>query len=276
MISRWKTLIPVLALAVCLGWAAQASAAKIDYVIGGFFYLQGTAMADGVSNFATNTGSVNTTFNDVSQTYPNPDNATVQTYSSSGICFMNPLGTSHVNIGMFATGYGASSDTKGQMNGSSSFTTGGSGYFLRLDSSKDQNPADPFNVSLTWTSSFSTGTFAGFSTGTFAGNAASDSMNITVNGTSVMSYDPQDTATGGSGGYKTFSYQGHNGDLIGIFLGGSGSLSYTGIGDGVTSGELFGRNDQSIDITATPLPGAIWLLGGGLAALAGFRRRRKS
>ncbi len=274
MISRWKTLTPFLALVLCLGWTAQASAAKIDYYSDGF-YLQGTVMAGGLTNSANVWGSVGTTFNNVSQQSPDPsDNPTVQTYSQSGIAFFSPPGGSYVYLGMNANIFAGSSDSNGQMSGSTSFTTGDQsgipgGYFLRIDPSGiNEHVGDAVNLSMSWSSSLSAGNIAG--------SASTDPMSITLNGSPIMSYGSQATGNGDYGASKDINLQAQIGDIIGIFMGGSSNIDYTGIGDGLGASDLFGRSQQFIELDVpVPLPGAIWLLGSGLVGLAGLRWRLK-
>lgn len=276
MLSKWKV-FPVLSLVLCC-WLGQAAAATLDYSSGGFYY-QSAATANSFSDSMNGWRSVDSGSVSVDQAFPNPDNPTVRTISQSGMAFFSPLGSNYVYFGMNASIYAASSDAAGHTAGSSYITTQGQqaepGYFLRIAPSAGEQLGASVNLSMNWSCSMDTGTLAG---GTSVTGASMDAMAITVNGSSIFTHTREDLSSYGYYSDNQFiSYQAQIGDIIGIFLGASGNLDYNGIGDGLTSNELLATSYQflDMDVQSVPLPGAIWLLGGGLAGLAGLRWRLK-
>jgi hypothetical protein len=276
MISRWKWLIPVLALACC--WPGLALAATIDWYASGFY---SESRAQVATPGETADSGIKTDQNpDLAATKPSASVTNVIGSSdNSGEHYSLSDGTR--NVAVRASVYGSSNDTGGtiQVYGNANTLTltptNTDGIFFLINPSAGEKVGDP--VTLRWNWNGTAQTFDG-ATASLTGGYNSPNMAITLTSglapaQTIWSYAGQVLSE------KSLfdeSDQGEHlaliGDIIGIYLGASTGIDISGSG-----GDYFAVSNQTFDLAVdtlpVPIPGAVWLLGTGLVGLAGLRRK---
>jgi len=286
MRSTWKWLTPVAVLVLACGWPGLASAATIDYYASGFF-SQSQIQVENSSGQKNDSGQVTDQNTNNVSTYPS-EVVTDVSAQSDNYGQHDSYDDNHRYVGVSSSVSGYSSDAGGIMTGYGEIHTltpaNTNGIFFIINPSAGEHVGDPVTLFWDWGGQMQTG--AG-TTAALTGGFLAD-MAITLNdypvpgnpdpGKTIWSYTGQSL---GPDDYFSDNVSGdhlaHIGDIIGVHLGAMASVDFTGDTSGV---DVSAYSDQQIDFYVDtlpiPVPGAIWLLGGGLLGLAGLRRKLKS
>lgn len=282
MISRWTRLIPILALALALGWPGLAPAATIDYSASGF-HSQSWARAENPEPEIADSGTHIDQNSTSAATAPSAEVTNVGVWADN----QGEHGSDydgHRFVEVYATVSGSSLYSEGKMQayGNANTVTPAvtNGVFFLINPSPGENVGDPVMLSWDWYCQVGTGEGG---TASLTGGYFAD-MTITLNdypgpsapdpAKTIWSYAGQLLAANESFEDEDYGeYVAHIGDIIGVHLGAYAGLDFTGEGEtGAFSGQHL---DLYVDTLPVPIPGAVWLLGSGLVGLAGLRRKLK-
>lgn len=283
MISRWTQLIPILALALALGWPGLAPAATIDWSASGF-HSQSWARAENPEPEIADSGTHIDQNSTSAATAPTAEVTNVSVWAENQGQH-DSYGDNHRSVEVYATVAGSSLYSEGRIQayGNANTVTPAvtNGIFFIINPSPGENVGDPVMLSWDWYCQVGTGEGG---TASLTGGYFAD-MTVTLNDYPAPSGpDPAKTIWTYAGlvlGENDYfederygeEHLAHIGDIIGVHLGAGASIDFTGEGE---SNAFSGQHlDLYVETLPVPIPGAVWLLGSGLVGLVGLRRQLK-